>query len=117
MKLVLLGELPSLNEYIQAERGNKFAAAKMKKLATESVAWECRTQKLECVTHPAIIKIKWYMKNKKKDIDNVSHAVKYILDGLVVAGILYNDNQEWVKGLQHEFHIDKKNPRIEVSIL
>ncbi|TAR65286.1 hypothetical protein BV242_07965, partial [Lactiplantibacillus plantarum] len=33
-KVVIKGELPSLNEYIKAERANRYAAAKLKKRYT-----------------------------------------------------------------------------------
>ena len=39
IQFTINSELPTLNDYIKAERGNKFAAAKLKKNATEGVAW------------------------------------------------------------------------------
>lgn len=116
MKLVITGSLPSLNEYIQAERSNRYAAAQLKRTATDLVAFSCRQQKMSCVTAPVVVSVHWVMANKRKDIDNVAFAVKFILDGLVAAGILYDDSQEWVKGLRHRFSIEPSSPRVEVVL-
>jgi hypothetical protein len=116
MKFIINGELPSLNEYIQAERSNRFKASSMKKKATELVFWECRRQKLDVLTKPITITYTWYMKNKKKDLDNVEFAKKFINDGLVLAGIIINDGQEWVRGFTDKFKIDRNSPRVEVVL-
>lgn len=116
-KLIIEGELPSLNEYINAERTNKYAGATIKRNSTMMVLAYARKSKLEAIMTPVVLLFKWYMKDRRKDIDNVAFAKKFILDGLVKAGILYDDNQKWVKGFQDKFYIDKKKPRIEVSFL
>ena len=41
---------------------------------------------------------------------------KFILDGLVAAGTIPNDSQKYIKRIQHEFDVDKQNPRVEVVI-
>lgn len=118
MRLIVIGRLPSLNEYVQAERSNRFAGAKMKKDYTEMIYWTIREQKLEAKLKPCRITFKWYEENKKRDLDNITgFGHKVILDGLVKAGILYNDTQEWVKGFTDEFYISKSNPHIEVIII
>lgn len=115
MKLIIKGELITLNEYIKMERGNKFAAAKSKKDETELVYWSCVQQGLEHqLQQTCTVAFYWYMKNKRKDLDNISFGQKAILDGCVDAGILYDDGFEWVKGIQHYYMIDKENPRVEV---
>lgn len=116
MKLLLDWELPGLNEYIAAIARNRYAGGAIKREQTELVMWACRGQQLEVRTKPVFISFHWYMKNKKKDIDNVAFAKKFILDGLVVAGILYDDSQEWVKGFEDHFSIDPKRPRVEVVL-
>lgn len=116
MKLIINGELPSLNEYIRAERSNRYAASKIKKDATELVYWSCREQKLSCCTKPVKITFHWYMKNKRKDLDNVAFAKKFVNDGLVKAGILFDDSQKWVVGFEDKFSIDSKNPRTEIDL-
>jgi Holliday junction resolvase RusA-like endonuclease len=39
----------------------------------------------------------YYLKNSKRDPDNVSASRKYIMDGLVQAGIIANDNLEIIQ--------------------
>jgi Holliday junction resolvase RusA-like endonuclease len=66
---------------------------------------------------PVIIEFDFYEKDERRDVDNVAGvAHKFILDSLVMKGILKDDSQKYVKGFVDKFHVDKKNPRIEVSI-
>lgn len=48
-------------------------------------------------------------KNRKRDIDNVSSAKKYILDALQRAKILKNDSPKYVVGHKDVFDYDKIN--------
>lgn len=114
--LIIKGSLPSLNEYISALNRNRYAGNHMKQVNTDLVYFECRSQKLEAVLEPVIIHYTWYMENKRKDVDNVSFAKKFINDGLVLAGILVDDSQKYVKGFTDTFFIDKNAPRIEISL-
>lgn len=41
---------------------------------------------------------------------------KVILDGLVQAGILPNDNWNYVDGFQDEFYVDADNPHVVVEV-
>ena len=43
-------------------------------------------------------------------------GLKYVLDGLQVAGVLPEDNMDWIIGFIHTFQIDKENPRLEVLL-
>lgn len=108
------GELPTLNEYIAAERGNRFAASRMKRDWTEIVrasAWNVKP-----CTKPAIVHCTWVMRNARKDLDNVRFATKFVLDGLQAAGVIRGDGQRYVVGLSDTFLIDRDRPRVEVTI-
>ena len=108
------GELPTLNEYIAAERGNRYAAAKMKRDWTEVVrasAWN-----LTPYTKPITIHCTWYMRNTRKDLDNVRFGMKVVGDGLQAAGIIRGDGQRYVVGLSDTFLIDRERPRVEVEL-
>lgn len=41
---------------------------------------------------------------------------KFILDALVSAGILTGDGRQNVVGFSDEFHVDKANPRVVITI-
>lgn len=116
-KLTIPGTLPGLNEYISAERSNKYQAAQMKKQAEYVIIQTIRTQLRNVTIHvPIIINYLWVEKNARRDKDNIAFAKKFIQDGLVKAGIIGNDGWEWIDGFTDEFSIDKKNPRVEVLI-
>lgn len=119
MRLVIPGELTDLNTYIQAERGNKFIAAKIKREETERVAMEARIQlrTWKAQNLPVTLSYRWYTVDLRKDCDNVAYAQKYVQDGLVEAGVLPNDSRKYVSGFRHEFFVDKNNPRVEIDIL
>jgi len=100
-----------LNSYIRAERANKYYSAKIKKEQTEMVGWIAKGLKL---TPPLHITFNWFCKNKRKDPDNIAFAKKFILDGLVMVGVLTNDGWGEIAGFTDVFKVDKKNPRVEI---
>lgn len=63
-----------------------------------------------------MVDILWIEPSKRRDPDNVSAGVKYILDALVSVGILKNDNWRHVKKISHNFKCDKKNFGIRVVL-
>jgi len=114
MKFDIPHLLTDLNTYIQAERGNKFQAANIKKENTGIAFMYAR--RLPPVKTKAKIIFTWYCANEKKDPDNISFAKKFILDGLVSAGVLENDGWKQIEGFEDRFEVDKANPHIEVEI-
>ena len=96
---------------------NRFAGGAVKKSETEYVAWSCKKQPLEKITcFPVYISFHWYCKNEKKDLDNVAFSKKFVLDGMVMAGVLPNDSRKYVAGFRDNFHLDKDFPRVEIVI-
>lgn len=114
-KFIIEGCLPSLNEYTNANRTNKYAGAKLKKQATQLVVLYAKTQ-LQGEYEQIELCITYYCKNKRKDPDNVAFAKKFILDGLQESGHLKNDGWNNILGWSERFEIDKDRPRIEVEI-
>lgn len=115
--LIITGSMTTLNDYIDSERGNKFAAAKIKKNETERVAWECKKQKIDKVGDKRVyVYFKWFCENRKSDPDNICFAKKFILDGLVVAKVLNGDGQKHIAGFIDKFYVDDR-PRVEVEIV
>lgn len=116
MKLIIAGELTDLNTYINKERGNRFAAAAVKEKETTRVYWECKSQKVKRVIPPVFLECRWFTKDLRKDADNLAFAKKFILDGLVKAGILPDDKRDMVIGFIDSFFVDKEHPRVEVYV-
>lgn len=105
-KLTLTYLPTDLNTYINTERGNRYAAAKIKKEETYLVAWLCKEQKLKPITKKVGINFWWHVKGRK-DPDNVCFAKKFLIDGLVSAGILKNDSLQEIDWFSDTFVIDK----------
>jgi len=106
-----LPELTTLNEYIGADRRSRFVGGKVKKQQTELVAMECMAQGIKKLKIIKNFKIIWYHKNKRKDFDNVEFSVKFIKDGMVMAGIIPNDGwAHFPPKTIHEHEINKQSP-------
>ncbi len=103
MQLIIDTQLPTLNRFIGAERTNKYAGAKMKKEATQLVAYYALS--LEPIEGLADYTFTWYRPNKRSDPDNVAFGAKFIFDGLMEAGKLPNDSQRYVRSLTHFFEV------------
>ena len=114
MKITIDGRLVSLNEYINAERRNRFMAAKLKKEAQEMVMWQIKS--MPVITKASFFYFEWHVSNKKRDPDNISsYGRKVILDAMVKSGKIPNDNLSWIIGFQDTFVVDKTE-RVIVTI-
>lgn len=94
-------KLPSLNDYVRACRTNRYAGAKMKHDYQEQIAVFIR--RLERFEYPVKISFLWIEANKRRDLDNVAFAKKFILDALVDEGKLKDDNRRFVTGFTDSF--------------
>ena len=115
--LTIEGQLPNLNEYTSAYCRNRYAGANMKKQA-EKIIQAFIMQQLKGVHFEGTVELsfRWYEPNRKRDLDNVCFAKKFILDALVSNGIIVADGWKCVVGFTDSFFVDAKNPRIEVEI-
>jgi len=111
---IIEGELPDLNTYINAERTNRYKAAKIKKDATELVAWYAK--RLPVIDQPADWYFHWTVKNKRKDPDNIAFACKFIFDGLQQAGVLNNDNMVAIRSIHHTYSVGEPSVKITVDL-
>jgi Holliday junction resolvase RusA-like endonuclease len=117
MKFTILSTFPSLNEVINVAKGHWGQYAKLKKELTLSVAIQAKCAMLRPVEGRVKVVFHWYEKDRRRDVDNIAHGSKYILDGLVEARVLQTDGQKHVAQLQHYFEVDKENPRVVVEIV
>ena len=95
-----------LNEYIDAERGGWQKANIIKKNETEVARLNFLGVK---VPTPCRIRFVWHAENFRRDADNIAFAKKYILDGMVKAGAIPNDNLNHIKGFIDDFVVDGRD--------
>lgn len=99
-------KLPSLNEYINACRTNRYKGAEIKKRLERDIgAWISWIPRFE---NPIKIHFHWVEENKRRDLDNVAFAKKFILDSMVKQGKLKDDNRKCVTGFIDTFGYDKE---------
>lgn len=116
MKYVIEGEFCDLNTYIDAERTNRFRAANIKRQETDRAAWSV-VGKGKVTEYPVIVTFTWYVKDQRKDVDNIDFARKFILDGMVNAHVLEDDNRKHVAGFGPcKVLVDRERPRVEVLV-
>lgn len=89
--ILTLPPLTNLNKYINAERTNRYMAAKIKREETELVAWECRRQKAPKLKKLRSLMFIWKTKDRRQDKDNLAFSKKFVMDGMVLAGVIPND--------------------------
>lgn len=99
---------PTLNEYIDCERGSTIAAAAMKKKCTEQVRVQCIEQSIPPVAGKVDLLFEWHS-STRHDPDNVAFAKKFILDGLQAAGVLENDNRKFIGTMADEIIQDDED--------
>ena len=104
--------LVRLNEYINAERSNKYFAAKIKKEMTNLCSYYIPNIKVD---KPVEIKMIWTVKNFRNDPDNISMGAKFVLDAMVRKGMIPRDNLTIIKGLYHDYKRGK-NEQVEVIV-
>ena len=115
--LTIKGQMVNLNDYTAACRTNRYTGAAMKERMEKKVTAHILEQLDGVHIHsPVRLSFRWYEPNKKRDLDNICFAKKFVLDALVKNGVLVNDGWEWVKGFTDEFFVDRENARIEVDI-
>lgn len=116
-KLFIPHQFPSLNELIGAMNHNRFAGAKMKKEWTELSAMYFK--QIKPYDTPIKLSFIWFEPNAKRDPDNIVSAKKFILDGMVLAGVVPNDTQKWIRGFNSERWMvvqDKNRVGVEITI-
>lgn len=119
IKVNILGEffinakLPSLNDYINVCRRNKYQAAQFKREVEELIGWAIKQAQtkggLSPTDKPITLYFEWHEKTKRRDADNVASAKKFILDAMQTYEIIPNDNRRYVKGFQDVIIDDTKD--------
>ena len=107
-------KLPSLNEYVNACRKNKYGGASMKKrIESDIIPY---IAKLPRLNYPVTIDFLWIEDSRRRDYDNVAFSKKFILDAMVKAGKLKDDNRKCVKGFTDTFGYERYSPKVILTI-
>ena len=119
--IVIPKELTDLNTYINAERRHRMQGANIKKKETNT----CMAYLKQAVNkgfeigrdkYPLHITFKWYAKDRRKDLDNIAYAKKYIMDAMQKVELIENDGYKQVQRYTDIYLVDKENPRVEIEI-
>lgn len=112
-EFVIIGRLPSLNDYTRACRSHWSKGAKMKRQVEEDIAWHILAargaHKLRPVHGPVSLAIEWHESDRRRDLDNIVSAKKFILDAMQKTGIIPNDDREHVRAISEEIVDDKRD--------
>lgn len=102
LEILFETQMTTLNDYINAERTDRYIAASIKKRITNSCM-------VESLNHRGIIdpnglydvEAYWQTKDNRKDPDNIYFSIKFILDGIVKAGVLSGDGRKNIRNNCH----------------
>lgn len=94
-------KLPSLNDYIRVCRQNRYQAAKFKADIEDEIGLYIR--KVPKFENPIKIRFHWIEGSKRRDLDNIAFAKKFILDAFVKFGKLKDDNRKCVTAFTDDF--------------
>ena len=98
--LEVTAKCPGMNDIIGAARNSRFGSASMKKKWTRIFEKASRKQ-LSPIKHPVHLECIWIEGDRRRDLDNVSAAIKFVLDGMIAAGVLVDDSQKLVRSISH----------------
>ena len=116
-QIVIEGEFKTANEYIAAANRNRFVSAKIKADETARAQYAAIQSGVKSVTkYPVKVRFTWYRKTKRTDPDNISFAQKFILDGLVLAGVITDDAWNYISRIEHRFELCD-NPCVVIDIM
>jgi hypothetical protein len=91
---------PSLNDVIRIARKSAYESNSQKRSLTELVKKQVREaadeQRWIAPDGPVAVGLLWHEGNRRRDADNVASAQKFVMDGLVEAGVLRGDDQRHV---------------------
>ena len=108
-----------MNEIINAAKSGKGAGnqyRKMKMVAELLIFVAAKKSQIKPFNGPVHIHYEWVERNKRRDLDNISAARKFINDILRKMGILAGDGWKHVQGLSETFQVNKDRPGVIVTI-
>lgn len=108
---------PDLNDYQKKYAAHWAAGAAMKRDYTHLVRDLAVVTRQPKWCEPVKVLFVWVEEDDARDLDNVAFAKKFVLDGLVEAGVIEDDDRAHVTGWRDEFpRPDPQRPRVEVHL-
>lgn len=119
-KITILGFDSGLNEVLNGvhyDYRTKRIVNPVKKRNDELMIKQIRFKLKDKITTPIVIHYAFYCKDNRRDRMNVASAAdKSFEDALQKCRKIANDGWSDVLNATFEFHVDKANPRIEITI-
>lgn len=110
---VIDAKMPSMNEYVRSCRADKYSGAEFKRSIEALIGYNIKrgisTGTLKPIEEPCEIHIYWHESTRRRDVDNIQSAQKFILDALQHYKIIKNDSRRYVRQIHHEIIDDKKD--------
>lgn len=117
MIFTIRGKIPTLNEYIKAERTNRYLAAKLKQETQDALGWQMLNGRPPTpLETPQDLAVAFVLKDLRKDYDNVAFGLKFIQDALVEYGWLRDDSPKYLNPPRVFFAVDKADPRTVIRL-
>lgn len=102
--------LMGLNEYTKLNRKNKYVANEAKQREQAYIMWCIKEQLGNLkIDKPVVGHFTWIEENKRRDLDNICFAKKFILDALVDLAVLKDDNRKIVTNFTDSFEYANKS--------
>jgi hypothetical protein len=105
------GKLPGQNDVIAAAKGQGgrgWNYAAMKKKWTNDIALIAKASKVAPIVGAAWIDFTWRERNRQRNPDNIAAAKKFVLDGLVKAGVLEEDGWNQIAGWTDRWEVSQR---------
>lgn len=121
LRIWIPGVFPGMNEITKAAksgRGKGNGYSRMKKACDARVIRACvaliEGAVFSCKVRASFL---WHEETRRRDPDNVAAGQKFVLDGLVKAGVLAGDGWNQIASLAHDFRVTPDRPGVEVEIV
>ncbi len=114
--LIIPGRLPGLNDIVKADRTNARVGARLKRETETAIGWAIKAARLPAIEGRVDLVCTWHEPTARRDPDNITAGLKYILDALTDTAVLAGDGYRHIGSITHHFVIDRENPRVEVLL-
>lgn len=111
-----------MNEMIGAAKGMRGRGTLYSNMKREWTDLVCQLAQASGIDKPGpfagrvTINFRWFEKSRRRDVDNVAAAKKFVIDGLVKAGVISGDGWRSVHSFWDSFDVRPEEPGVAVTI-